>query len=409
MDRCILVRYGEVFLKKGNRPRFLKSLRINLQQSLDLQTAPGRFRVHGFHGRYEVIGCEPDITPAGWARALEAVACTFGIVSASPALKVEPTYETIEQVAFDLVTAELEKRSVAHFKVEASRADKRFPMTSPEIGRRVGARIHMHHKLPARMTNPELTVGIEIYPDCAYVHAASVRGPGGLPVGSSGRAVLLLSGGIDSPVAGWMMAKRGCRLTAVHFHSYPYTSKRSQEKVQALLERLVSYCGPVRLLTIPLSPIQEFLRDRVAPDSLVLFYRRSMVRLAARVAEREHAGALVTGESLGQVASQTTANIAVIEDASPVPLFRPLIGMDKVDAVDLARRIGTYAVSIEPHDDCCSLFLPQHPETRGSVEVIRKLEGELTELPALEDAAFAAAEESWPGTPPDRIPVKRRG
>jgi len=408
MDRCILVRFGEVFLKKGNRPKFLKSLRINLQQSLDFRTAPGRFRVHGFHGRYEVIGREADISPAGWTRALEAVASTFGIVSASPAFKVEPEYETIEQVAFDLATEEMERRTVANFKVVASRADKRFPMTSPEIGRRVGARIHLHHKLPARMTNPELTVGIEIYADCAYVHAASVRGPGGLPVGSSGRAVLLLSGGIDSPVAGWMMAKRGCRLTAVHFHSYPYTSKRSQEKVASLLELLVGFCGPVRLLTIPIAPVQEFLRDRVPPDSLVLFYRRSMVRLAARVAERERAGALVSGESLGQVASQTTANIAVIEDASPVPIFRPLIGMDKVDTVDLARRIGTYAVSIEPHDDCCTLFLPQHPETRGSVEVIRKMEEDLTELPALEDEAFSAAEESWPGTPPERIPVRKR-
>jgi len=407
VDRCILVRYGEVFLKKGNRPKFLKSLRINLQQSLDLQTAPGRFRVHGFHGRYEVTAREPDLTSAAWARALEAVATTFGIVSASPALKVLPEYDRIEQVAFDLATEEIEKRSVAHFKVEASRADKRFPMTSPEIGRRVGARIHLHHKLPARMTAPELTVGIEIYPDCAYVHAASVRGPGGLPVGSSGRAVLLLSGGIDSPVAGWMMAKRGCRLTAVHFHSYPYTSKRSQEKVQALLERLVAFCGPVRLLTIPLSPIQEFLRDRVPPDLLVLFYRRSMVRLAGRVAQREKAGALVTGESLGQVASQTTANIAVIEDASPLPVFRPLIGLDKVEAVDLARKIGTYDISIEPHDDCCSLFLPHHPETRGNVEVVRRMEGELAELSALEETALAAAEESWPGTPPERIPVRR--
>lgn len=395
MEIVILVRYGEIFLKKGNRGKFLSILRRNLTSALKRVPGLEHLTVSSFHGRYQVEPAGGKITDGQMCRAVEALATTFGVVSVSPAVKVEPTVQAIEDSAAALATRELEKRTIGTFKVQTSRSWKRFPMKSPDLSGKVGARIVEEHKLPVRMKDPDLTVGIEIHEHDAYVFAGSTKGPGGLPIGSSGSGVLLLSGGIDSPVAGWMMAKRGCRQTAVHFHSYPYTSRKSVQKVEELADSLSRWMGPIRLISIKLAAIQEYLRNNVPDDKLVLFYRRSMVRLATRVAKQRKALALVTGESLGQVASQTLENLGVIEDSTDLTILRPLVGMDKSETVDLARRIGTFEISIKPHDDCCSLFLPPHPETRGKVPVIVKLEKELEQLADLENTAFDEREEAW--------------
>ena len=396
MENTIIVRYGEVFLKKGNRPRFLRMLKENLKRALKRSGGLDHLKVHSFHGRYEVNAGDEEMSAADLARAVEALACTFGIVSVSPAVRVECDYETIEECAHTLGCREIEERGVATFKVETARSFKGFPMKSPEINRQIGARIIGTHPLPVRMANPELTVGIEIHKHAAFVFTSSVPAPGGLPVGSSGRAVLLLSGGIDSPVAAWMMAKRGCTLTAVHFHSYPYTTKKSAQKVADLAERLARYTGPMRLISMKITGVQEYLREHVPNDKLVLFYRRTMIRLADRVAKELKAKALVTGESLGQVASQTIENIAVIENAATMPILRPLIGLDKHEVIKLARKIDTYELSIQPYDDCCSLFLPPHPDTRGNTDRIKALEATLEELPGLEEQAWEEREEMVP-------------
>jgi thiamine biosynthesis protein ThiI len=393
MSNVILVRFGEVFLKKGNRPWFLRVLKENLKRNVRAAAGLEKFYVTAFHGRYEVHSPDlRDLTDSELAKAVDAAKSTFGVVSISPARRVELSYEAIESAALDAVKAALDASPIRNFRIEASRAFKGFPVSSPELNRRVGAAVVERFGLPGKMVGWDLNVGIEVYEHGAYVFGQRIPGPGGLPVGTSGKAVLLLSGGIDSPVAGYMMAKRGCQIFPVHFHSVPYTSKRAMEKVRDLHAVLSRYTGGGRVTLIRLTDVQEYLRDHVPPEKLVLFYRRSMVRLATRVAQVTRARALVTGESLAQVASQTLDNMSVIGEATKLILLRPLVGMDKVETMDLARRIGTYDISVRPHDDCCSLFLPPHPDTHGNVDDIKGIEAGLPELAALEDAAFASRE-----------------
>ena len=393
MENIILIRFGEVFLKKGNRGHFLRILRTALKGALKRTPGLQGWTVEAFHGRF-LVRAPADAAAESMGAALAAVSHTFGVVSVSPGMEVPTDYEALSTAAYDLGVREITEGNPRHFRVSASRSYKRFPMKSPEIERTIGARIYETHALPVKLKGADLVVGIEIFEQSSYVFARSIPGPGGLPVGSSGTAVLLLSGGIDSPVAGWMMAKRGCHLVGVHFHSYPYTSTRSQEKVVELARALSRWHGPMMLASMSITAIQEYLREHTPNEKLVLFYRRTMVRLASRVAEEMQAKALVTGESLGQVASQTMENIAVIGDASSLPILQPLIGMDKMEAVDLARRIGTFDVSIQPHADCCSLFLPPHPDTRGKVPIIRTMEENLADLGRLEDEAFEAREKN---------------
>ncbi len=396
MENVILIRFGEVFLKKGNRGRFLRILRKAIKSSLKRTPGLADWAVEAFHGRF-LVRAPDGATVDTMNTALDAVSHTFGIVSVSPGMEVATDYETIATAAHELGVREITEGNPSNFRVSANRSYKRFPMKSPDIERTIGARIYETHPLPVKLKGADLNVGIEIYEQSSYVFARSIPGPGGLPMGSSGSAVLLLSGGIDSPVAGWMMAKRGCHLVGVHFHSYPYTSTRSQEKVAELARELTRWHGPMMLVNMSITAIQEYLRENTPNDKLVLFYRRTMVRLAVRVAEEMEAKALVTGESLAQVASQTMENIAVIDDASPLPILQPLIGMDKMEAVDLAKRIGTFEVSIQPHDDCCSLFLPPHPDTKGKVPIIRSMEERLDDLARLEDEAFEAREKQLIG------------
>ncbi len=396
MENIILIRFGEVFLKKGNRGRFLRILRNAIKSSLKRTPGLEGWTVEAFHGRFLVRAPE-GAEPGAMNTALEATSRTFGVVSVSPGQEVATDYEVIATAAHELGVREIAEGNPRNFRVTASRSYKRFPMKSPDIERTIGARIYETNPLPVKLKGADLNVGIEIYEQSSYVFARTIPGPGGLPVGSSGSAVLLLSGGIDSPVAGWMMAKRGCHLVGVHFHSYPYTSTRSQEKVAELARQLTRWHGPMMLFNMSITKVQEYLRENTPDDKLVLFYRRTMIRLAVRVAEDMEAKALVTGESLAQVASQTMENIAVIDDASPLPILQPLIGLDKVEAIELAKQIGTFDVSIQPHDDCCSLFLPPHPDTKGKVSIIRSMEDRLPDLARLEDEAFEAREKQLIG------------
>jgi len=395
MENAILIRFGEVFLKKGNRPWFLRLLNRNLKEALTRGGCAEGLKVKALHGRYEVVPTEGEFPPELLAQACDILTRTFGVVSVSPAVTVPTDYEQLEKTGLELVARELTRREVCSFKVNTSRPFKRFPMKSPDVNRRIGAHIISHHPMPVKMSNPDLELGIEITADRSFLFVQTRRGPGGLPVGCSGKAVLLLSGGIDSPVAGWMMAKRGCRVIAAHCHSYPYTSRKSLKKVELLAESLARWVGPVRLISMEITAAQEYFRDRVPNDKLVLFYRRTMVRLAERVARETNAAALITGESLAQVASQTIENLAVVQDAASLPMLRPLVGMDKMETVDLARRIGTFDISVQPYDDCCSLFLPPHPETRGRVREICSLEEGLDQLHDLEDRAFEGRQEKW--------------
>ncbi|RMF77238.1 MAG: tRNA 4-thiouridine(8) synthase ThiI, partial [Nitrospirae bacterium] len=275
------------------------------------------------------------------------------------------------------------------FAVRAKRADKSFPLGSQELNRRVGAAVRRATGLQVDLTNPELTLRIEVVDRRALLYCDRVEGARGLPVGVSGQVVALLSGGIDSPVAAARMMRRGCRVTFVHCHSFPYTSAASQEKVQGLAALLGRYQGPAELYLVPLIDIQRHIVGHAPAELRVLLYRRAMVRLAARIAEEVKAPALVTGESLGQVASQTLANLTAVDRCSPLPILRPLLGWDKEEIVAEAQRIGTFDLSIEPHEDCCSYLEPKQPATRSTHRRLSAVERRLELEPLLEAAAEA--------------------
>ena len=398
MEEVVLIRIGEIFLKKGNRPWFLKRLRRNLRSSMRKALGHDRFDIANRQGRFVVWGTQGPLDPGEVQRVVDVATHTFGVVSVNRTAKAARDFESITQEALAQMARVLENRSVSNFRVEATRADKTFPMTSPQIDREVGSAIVEKWGLPVKLKGAEVTVGINILDDAAYVFAHREDGPGGLPVGTAGKGVILLSGGIDSPVAAWLMAKRGLVLPAIHFHSYPYTTRKAMEKVDELAESLTHWMGAVNLTAICLTPIQEFLAEEVPREKLVLFYRRSMIRLAERLALDIRASCLVTGESLAQVASQTLENITVVQDAATLPILRPLVGMDKQEIIKIARRIGTYEISIKPYTDACTLFLPDHPDTRAKVDEIREIEeGIWDRLKVLEDEAYQSAEHRWIG------------
>lgn len=388
MFNTVLIRYGELFLKRGNRRMFLDQLQTNLRQKIRGIPATS---ITELHGRF--IAFLPDNMPDEQALAItRALASTFGVSSVSPALLCPPAKDVIMDNAVELCASWLERNPVKSFKVACARPYKRHPFDSMEVNRDLGERVMDRFGLQVRMSDPEMLLSIEVHREKAFIFFDTIPGPGGLPVGSSGKVLALMSGGIDSPVAAWMMAKRGCSLDAVYFHSFPYISEKSRGKVLDLAGRLTAWHGPMDVYTVPFTKIQEYLRDNVKPSMLVLAYRRSMVRISCALAARLGAGALVTGESLGQVASQTMENLTVIEDASKLPVFRPLLAFDKAETVLAAKRIGTFDTSILPFDDCCSLFAPEHPSTGSRVWILTALEGRLAELPALEGQALEQME-----------------
>jgi thiamine biosynthesis protein ThiI len=385
MDSVVVCRYGELFLKSGNRRVFERALADNARRALaDMPAA----RVSQTHGRLLVRLPAAEADDA--ATRLQRV---FGLVSLSVARQVEatPDLAAVEAAAIDTARAAIARDGVASFKIEARRADKRFPITSMDIARRIGARVQADTGLAVDVHAPALRLGIEVGTGIAYVFSGTQAAPGGLPVGASGRALLLLSGGIDSPVAGWLAAKRGLALDAVYFHSPPYVGEKSRDKVLTLAGKLARWQALRSVTVVPFTEVQKRLRDAGPAELAVVLYRRMMMRIADAIADRLDSTGLVTGENLGQVASQTIENLTAIEDAARRVVLRPLLTYDKVETTALAQRIGTFETSILPYDDCCSLFVPAHPATRARVVDAEKAEAKLDV--AAEIAAAVAGSE----------------
>jgi len=375
VEELILVRYGEVALKGGNRSFFINRLVRNIGKSLN----GIQYSIIKDRGRILV---EIPGGPNQLQEAVKRLKKVFGIVSLSRVVKVEKDLDKIKQRALEMV----ESQQAATFKVESRRADKAFPVKSPEICRQVGAYIlKKSDNTRVDVHNPDLLINIEIR-DEAYIFAGFEKGSGGLPTGTGGRGLLLLSGGIDSPVAGWMVAKRGVELEAVHFHSFPFTSERAKQKVIDLAEVLAVYTGGIKLHMVSLTDIQGSINRNCPAEQSTILTRRFMMRIAERIAAETKALALVTGESLGQVASQTLESICVTDSSVDLPVFKPLLGMDKVEIIDRARGIDTYELSILPYEDCCTIFLSEHPETKPRLEKILQSESHLEAEPLISQA-----------------------
>ncbi len=376
-----IVHYQEIALKGKNRPWFLGRLVRNLRRATaDL----GVTAVRGLMGRIEVV-----LGPADPAEVADRIRRTFGIANFSYANRAPLNVDAIAGA----VLRDLGDRSCASFRVSAKRADKRFPLTSPEVEREVGGRIQEARGWRVDLDNAELVIHVEMLTDEAFYFFGKERGPGGLPTGTAGRVVCLLSGGIDSPVAAYRMMKRGCSVTFVHFHSYPILSRASQEKARQLVGLLTQYQHYSRLCMVAFGEIQQQVVLGVPGPTRVVIYRRLMMRIAERIAQLRHAQALVTGDAVGQVASQTLENLAVVGEVVSLPIFRPLIGMDKEEIMREAQRIGTYPVSIIPDQDCCTLFTPRNPLTRARLADVERAESALPISEMVERAVLDASVE----------------
>jgi thiamine biosynthesis protein ThiI len=390
MRPVVLVHYHELGLKRGNRPLFLRHLARNLRRA----TADiGPVHLRQVSGR---ILLELDEHPDP-AAVRERVRRVCGVASAALAYRVVSTVEAMKAVIAGLV----EGRTFASFRISARRAFKTYPMTSVELNRELGAFVLERVATKVDLRQPELEIHVEVMPAETFVYVDPEPGPGGLPVGASGTVAALLSGGIDSPVAAWRMMKRGCRVVFVHFHSVPYLPPTSQGKARALVTQLTEWQYDSTLILVPFGEIQREVVLTVPPPARVVIYRRLMVRIAEALARKHGALALTTGESLGQVASQTLSNIARIDEAATMPILRPLIGMDKLEITGEARRLGTFDISIEPDADCCTLFVPKHPATRMSEHEVGAVEARL-EIARLVSAGCDGASVEvfeFPGTP----------
>ncbi len=370
MEEIILLKLGEVVLKGLNRRTFEDKLMANIRRRLQ---HCGKFRVYS---KQSTIYVEPQGEDCDLEAAYEACRRVFGIIAVTRARSCEKDKDAILACAREYLAGPL--AAAKSFKVEAKRADKKFPMTSIEIAQYVGGALHeAFPHLTVDVHNPELTVHVEVRETAAYVHGPSQPGAGGLPIGMGGKAVSLLSGGIDSPVSSFMIAKRGVQLELVHFFSPPYTSRQALDKVIQLARELDPWCGRMILHVVPFTEIQEEIRRNCPEDHFTLRMRRFMMRLAEAVALRTGCKALVTGESLGQVASQTMDALTVSDDACHMPVLRPVIGMDKEEIVRVSRRISTFETSILPYEDCCTVFTPRHPRTHPVLEEVVQYESAL--------------------------------
>jgi len=381
-----ILRYGEIFLKGGNRPFFERCLVDQVRRVM----LPLGGRVTRLHGRVEV-----ELPAGGDNEAFERLSHVFGLTSFSRVTAVEPELEALCAAATAEALASLEVwtgEPPRTFKVETRRSDKRFPMKSPEISRQVGTAVGEAIGLPADLRRPDLRVEVEIGSQRTFVTTQRHPGPGGLPVGCSGPVQLLLSGGIDSPVAGYSLLKRGCTLLPTTFESPPYTGEDAREKVIDLCSQLARYAGPLRLRIMRFTEVQLEIQRRCPPRMAVVLYRRMMLRAAERAARFSGALALATGDSLGQVASQTLENLSCIAEVATLPILRPLVTFDKAETIAVAQRIGTFDISVRPHVDCCSLFVPDHPETHASSEAAVKAEAQLGDVDALAQALVETSE-----------------
>lgn len=366
-----IVRSGEAALKGHNKPYFEKMLAERIRKLLRKFDGVEVRRMGGLiFIRTNKAIAKSDI--------LKELSKVFGIASISPAVEVPCDLEDIGREAVDYMNELIQEQDVKTFKVEAKRADKNFPIQSPEIARIIGGVILKGCKvLTVDVHNPDVSLFIDVRSDITYIYQQKISGHGGLPLGTNGKGMILLSGGIDSPVAAWMMAKRGMSIEAIHFHSYPYTSERAQEKVEDLAAVLAIYCSRFKMHTINLLPIQEQIAMNCPEEEMTILLRRFMMRIAEVVARENDCSMLITGESLGQVASQTAESIVVTDAAVTMPVMRPLIAMDKVDIMATAREIGTFEISIQPYEDCCTVFLPKHPITKPRIERIQASEDAL--------------------------------
>lgn len=382
MNEVILLKLGEIALKGLNRKTFEDVLIKNIKRRLQ---EAGEFSVTS---RQSTIYVEPADDLADMDLAEERCGKVFGVVSYTRAGTAEKELAKIQERAAEYLAQELE--AAKSFKVECKRSDKKFPYKSPEISAEVGG--YLLEKFPhlrVDVHNPDIEVRVEVREQNAFVHASARPGAGGIPVGAGGRAAVLISGGLDSPVAAWTMAKRGVELTAVHFASPPYTSELAHDKVVRLLRKVSEYAGRIKLVTVELTHLQEEIRDRCPEDLGTIILRRYMLRAAQRIAQDEGCLALITGESLGQVASQTLQAIACTDAVADMPVFRPLIGSDKAEIVKIARQIDTFDTSIEPFEDCCTIFTPKHPRTKPTLEMVergeRAIDGEALLAEALKN------------------------
>jgi tRNA uracil 4-sulfurtransferase len=378
--KSVVIHYQEIALKGKNRPWFVARLVRNIREStrdLDIK------EVRVLMGRIELV-LGPDAT---WERVRDRVALVFGIGNFARAGRAPLEVDAIAKEILN----DLGPGNPATFRVSAKRADKRFPLSSPEIEREVGGRIKEARNWIVNLANPELTIRVEALTNEAFYSFGTVRGAGGLPVGSSGRVACLLSGGIDSPVAAWRMMRRGCRVLFVHFHSYPILSRASQEKARELAKLLTQFQYHSRLFIVPFGDIQQRVVLAVPPPLRVVVYRRLMMRIAERIARLHRAQGLVTGDVVGQVASQTLENMATIGSVVTMPVLRPLVGMDKEEITAEAIRLGTYPISIIPDQDCCTLFTPRHPATKAKPREVERAEADLP-IDDIVAHAVAAAE-----------------
>ena len=370
----VLIRYHEIALKKGNRRYFTELLKRNLFASVkdfgpkEIRSLPARILI--------TFKNEPLA-----ADLIDRISGVFGVANFSLVERVDRDLDALRS----RILKALNGRSFESFRIETQRGDKTFPLASPEINRQLGAAVKEKSGARVDLDHPQFTVTVEILPGDAFFGFDKIPGAGGLPVGSSGRVVGLISGGIDSPVAAYRIMQRGCRLIFVHFHSAPYQDKTSQEKVRLLVKRLTRHQFLSRLYLVPFGEIQRQIVAGVARPLRVVLYRRMMLRIGEAIARKEKAKALVTGESLGQVASQTLDNMAVIQQAARLPILRPLVGMDKQEIIDQARRIGTFEISSIPDQDCCQLFVPAHPATKARLADVEEDE---TKFPLAESVRY---------------------
>lgn len=382
MREVILCKYGELVLKGANKAHFEAMLVRRVKARV------ARFGNFAVRNVQSTVYVEPQTDDCDLDGALESMTRTFGFNRVTVAAVCDKTMESLRACVREYLPRRM--AGVRTFKVEAKRSDKTFPYASPAICAEVGAFIlESIPGIRVDVHQPERTVRVEIREAGAYIHFDQLRGAGGMPIGSSGRGLLLLSGGIDSPVAGYMMAKRGMTVDALHFESFPYTSERARDKVLTLAQKVTEYSDCMYVHVISLTHVQEEIKNKCCEDYFTLLLRRFMMKLAARTAEACHCGVLITGESLGQVASQTMEAIRVTDRMADLPVFRPCIGLDKEEIVQIARRIDTYDTSIEPYEDCCTVFTPRHPKTRPEPEKVLAEEAKL-DFDALCEEAYAS-------------------
>jgi thiamine biosynthesis protein ThiI len=387
MEHIILVRYEEIFLKGNNRWMFEKRLMDNMKKAL---SGLGVIKVVKSQSRVYVVPKGPDF-PFG--EALQRLTKVFGINAVSPCVRMPLDYEAVAAKAVETAVDLVERYGHATFRVETKRADKTFPMNSMQVSADIGGRIlEAIPSLKVDLFHPQFTVYVELR-DMAHIYSEVIPGAKGLPSGTGGKATLLLSGGIDSPVAGWMVAKRGVQIEAVHFYSYPYTSERAKDKVVELAKILSGWCMGVKLHVVPFTEIQTAINEKCPADYMTIIMRRYMMRISEKIANESGSLGLVTGEAIGQVASQTLESMLVTDRSVELPVYRPCIGMDKNEVIDIARRIGTFETSILPYEDCCTVFVARHPVTKPTLIKTLKFEAVLEpEAEALIGRAIAGTE-----------------